>query len=242
MCSTRAPGVPRLLAWLLGPLALFRLSPAQGCVPGLTKWVGWGRLRESNSRPTHYECVALPSELRRRVHGRQTAHARSPTISTLRAHVEAAARAASPAATADGQLSTGGTQTSHRRAQEGGPTPAHERPPGERRDHERPAEPLPRAHPGERSGAGPPVVTAAATRPNSRRPQRPAARAGRCHARHRQPGGRQRGDPRLHRGDDHRHLPGRGPGRARLRVPRPPPGSGDPGGTTDGTTTDGRPT
>ena len=165
MCSTRAPGVPRLLAWLLGPLALFRLSPAQGCVPGLTKWVGWGRLRESNSRPTHYECVALPSELRRRVHGRRAAHARSPTISTLRAHVEAAARAASPAATADGQLSTGGTQTSHRRAQEGGRTPAHERPPGERRDHERPAEPLPRAHPGERSGAGPPVVTAAATRP-----------------------------------------------------------------------------
>lgn len=27
----------------------------------------WGRLRESNSRPTHYECVALPSELRRPV-------------------------------------------------------------------------------------------------------------------------------------------------------------------------------
>ena len=51
----------------------------------------WGRLRESNSRPTHYECVALPSELRRPARGRRAAHARSPTISTAPGHVEAAA-------------------------------------------------------------------------------------------------------------------------------------------------------
>jgi hypothetical protein len=28
----------------------------------------WSRLGESNPGPTHYECVALPAELRRRVH------------------------------------------------------------------------------------------------------------------------------------------------------------------------------
>ena len=27
----------------------------------------WSRLRDSNLRPTHYECVALPTELSRRV-------------------------------------------------------------------------------------------------------------------------------------------------------------------------------
>lgn len=31
-------------------------------VSGVTRW---SRLRESNPRPTHYECVALPTELRR---------------------------------------------------------------------------------------------------------------------------------------------------------------------------------
>jgi integrase len=40
----------------------------------LSRANGWSRLGESNPRPTHYECVALPAELRRPVpgwHGRQ---------------------------------------------------------------------------------------------------------------------------------------------------------------------------
>ena len=42
-------------------------------IPSCTPW--WSRLGESNPGPTHYECVALPSELRRQgtpsgVHGR----------------------------------------------------------------------------------------------------------------------------------------------------------------------------
>ena len=31
----------------------------------------WSRLGESNPGPTHYECVALPTELRRRARGRR---------------------------------------------------------------------------------------------------------------------------------------------------------------------------
>jgi hypothetical protein len=39
-------------------------------VPGMNLWSGndewgWCRLRDSNTRPSHYECDALPTELKR---------------------------------------------------------------------------------------------------------------------------------------------------------------------------------
>src|SRR5579872_632821 len=40
---------------------------ARDGLENLCKLVKWCRQRESNPRPTHYECVALPTELRRHV-------------------------------------------------------------------------------------------------------------------------------------------------------------------------------
>jgi hypothetical protein len=44
------------------------MKTAPGGKAPLTGDNAWSRLGESNPGPTHYECVALPSELRRRVH------------------------------------------------------------------------------------------------------------------------------------------------------------------------------
>ena len=46
-------------------------------------WLGqrpWSRLGDSNSRPTHYECVALPTELRRLVHIAAGPHAHDRSL------------------------------------------------------------------------------------------------------------------------------------------------------------------
>jgi hypothetical protein len=60
------------------------------------------RLGESNPRPTHYECVALPAELRRLVSGaRLRPRARSPTISSRLAKVDVKAGSPAPAGCMD---------------------------------------------------------------------------------------------------------------------------------------------
>ena len=41
------------------------LTGGLGVRNGRFSWGGWCRLRDSNTRPPHYECDALPTELRR---------------------------------------------------------------------------------------------------------------------------------------------------------------------------------
>ncbi len=74
------------LATSLATFGFWRARPgrssANGTTSDLRRWRS--RLGESNSGPTHYECVALPTELRRRAvaDGRESLLQRQPAEST----------------------------------------------------------------------------------------------------------------------------------------------------------------